>query len=424
MYYYYLFGALIIITTIFTYINHQFVKLPAPIAVTIFSLITSIVLLIIKSVFPQLTTSIQESVDAVDFKFLVMDVLLGFLLFAGSFKLNFAELKKEAKPILSLSVISTLISTFVVGYLIYFFLRFINYPIPLIYCLLFGSLISPTDPLAALSILRKAGIPKSFELKVTGESLLNDGIAIVIFTTIYEVASSSQSFSFLHTVLLFLREAGGGFLFGLTIGYGGFFLLKTIDNYKVEILITVVIAMAGYALANMLHVSGPLAMVVAGLLTGGQRKKQIMTNESEKFVTIFWDITDDFLNVILFLLIGFEMLVIHLHTSIIYIAAVAIVILLFARFISVLLPVALLRKQFEKHAIAMLTWGGLRGALSIALALTLPIKMYRNEILAITYFIAVFSIVVQGLTIGRLARKLGTGHGEATITVEEETKIK
>jgi monovalent cation:H+ antiporter, CPA1 family len=178
--------------------------------------------------------------------------------------------------------------------------------------------------------------------------------------------------------------------------------------------------MAGYAAANMLNVSGPLAMVVAGIATGGQRKKQIMTTESEKIVTIFWDLTDDFLNVILFLLIGFEMLVIHLHASIIYIAAVAILILLFARFISVLLPVALFRKKFEKHAVTMLTWGGLRGALSIALALTLPIKMHRNEILAITYFIAVFSIIVQGLTIGKLAKKLGTRHGEKTVTVQEE----
>jgi monovalent cation:H+ antiporter, CPA1 family len=394
--------------------------LPAPIAVIIFSLITSTILLTLKSVFPQVTEAIQGSVRAVDFQFLVMDVLLGFLLFAGSFKLNFEELKKEAKPILSLSTISTLISTFVVGYLIFFFLKAVNYQIPLVHCLLFGSLISPTDPLAALAILRKAGIPKSFELKVTGESLLNDGFAIVIFTTVYQVADSSEPFNFFHTVMLFLQEAGGGVLFGLLIGYAGYHLLKTINNYKVEILITIVIAMAGYAAANMLHVSGPLAMVVAGIATGGQRKKQIMTTESEKIVTIFWDLTDDFLNVILFLLIGFEMLVIHLHASIIYIAAVAILILLFARFISVLLPVALFRKKFEKHAVTMLTWGGLRGALSIALALTLPIKMHRNEILAITYFIAVFSIIVQGLTIGKLARKLGTRHGEKTVTVAEE----
>lgn len=409
MYYYYLVVWIIIVTTVFTYLNHQFVRLPAAIAVIIFSVITSAILLIVKKYFPGVITEIQRSIGSINFNSLVMNVLLGFLLFAGSFKLNLDELKKEAKAILSLALFSTSVSTFTVGYLIYFFLQIINYPIPLIHCFLFGALISPTDPLAALSILQKAGIPKSFELKVTGESLLNDGIAIVIFTTIYQIASSDQPFDFLDSLMLFAKEAGGGFLFGCAIGYGGFFAIKTINNYKVEILITIIIATAGYSAANMIHVSGPLAMVVAGLITGGKRKEHIMSGESTRFVNMFWSITDDFLNVVLFLLIGFEMLVIPLESSIIFTGIVAILILLVSRFISILLPVFLLKRYFEKNAIPILTWGALRGAVSIALALALPAKMHRQDILALTYFIAVFSIIVQGLTIGKLTKRLETG---------------
>jgi CPA1 family monovalent cation:H+ antiporter len=335
--------------------------------------------------------------------------MLGFLLFAGGIHLNAQELNKARASILTFSTISVLISTAIVGGLLFFLCRLLNQPIPLVYCLLFGALISPTDPIAVLSILRQSGISPSLEIKITGESLFNDGVGIVVFLCIYQVAEAGLGhLSPGQVVLLFSQQAGGGLLLGVALGYAGYLLLRSIDYYQVELLITLAIVMGGSLLAEKFHVSGPLAMVMAGLITGNKTRQQGMSDTSREYIDKFWSMTDNLLNAILFLLIGLEMLAIPFTLPVLWLGLCAILIVLIARYISVLLPISLLRYNtcFEKNAIGVLTWGGLRGGLSVALALSVPASMYGQRFVAITYIVVLFSIIVQGLTIGKLARRL------------------
>ncbi len=287
-------------------------------------------------------------------------------------------------------------------------MKIIGQPFDYINCLLFGALISPTDPIAVLGILKEAGIPKSLEIKITGESLFNDGVAVVIFTSIYQLAKIGiENLKVMDVVFLFLREAEGGLLLGLLIGYAGYILLKSIDNYKVEVLITISIVTGGYSLAELLHVSGPLAMVAAGIITGNAGRKYAMSNTTQNYIDKFWEMIDEILNSLLFILIGFEILVIEANPYFL-IGLFAIAALLVARFVSVGIPIALMKfkREFVKHSIWILTWGGLRGGISVALALSLQDSMYKSIIVSITYIIVLFSIIVQELTIGKLVKKL------------------
>jgi CPA1 family monovalent cation:H+ antiporter len=335
-----------------------------------------------------------------------MKIMLSFLLFAGGFHLNAHRLAAQKWPILVLATVGILISTFLVGGAFYLLFSLFGIHVPFIACLLFGSLISPTDPIAVLAILKSAGIPESLELKIAGESLFNDGVAVVLFTTILQVAMSSNSnFELSSAFGLFAREALGGALMGAGLGSLGYLALKSIDNYKIETMITLAIVMGGYLLADKLHVSGPIAMVVAGIITGNTGK-QAVVDHSRDYVGRFWELIDEILNAFLFLLIGFEMLVINKDPVLMGIGAIGIVVVLLSRWISVALPVLALRRRlpFERHAIALLTWGGLRGGLSVAMALSIPLALERETFVTITYVIVVFSIVVQGLTVGRLGR--------------------
>lgn len=336
-----------------------------------------------------------------------MKIMLSFLLFAGSLHIDANKLNKEKWPVIVLATIGTFISTFVVSIMTYYLFVIFNIQVPYIYCLLFGGLISPTDPIAVMGILKEAGIPKSLELKIAGESLFNDGVAVVVFLTILEVAANGTSnFSISGTAILFLREAGGGLLFGAVLGYLAYLLIKSIDNYRVEVLITLTVVMCGYSLADYLHLSGPLAIIVAGIFLGTKGKGEGLSEISRDYLGKFWDLLDEIFNAVLFLLIGMEMLVIKVNPLIMVVGAVMIVLVLLARYISVILPVAFLRRwiKFEKNAVLILTWGGLRGGISVALALSLPQAMHRDEFVLITYIIVVFSIVVQGLTIGKVAK--------------------
>lgn len=299
---------------------------------------------------------------------------------------------------------------FVVGVLVWLLFGWFKMPIPLIHCLLFGALISPTDPIAVLGILKKANIPASLELKISGESLFNDGVAIVIFVSLAEIArSSSGDVSIISIGKLFLIEALGGIAFGLLLGYIGYWALRSIDDYKVEVLITLAIVSGGYFLAGRLHLSGPLAMVIAGIFTGNKSKREGMSDLTRDYLGKFWEMVDEILNAVLFLFIGVEMLIIKINPTVFYIGIISIGIVLFARWVSVYLPVSLMRftVRFEKHAVKIMTWGGLRGGISVALALSLSSGMHREQFVLITYIIVVFSILVQGLTIGKLAKKLG-----------------
>lgn len=400
---------IISVSAAFAYVNYRYIKLPATIGIMILSLVSSIVLVFVGRYYPDFSDFVIRLVSSIDFHDLLMDIMLSFLLFAGAIHIDATSLKQERWPIMSLATVGTLISTLIVGGLLYFLFILFGQSIDFIYCLLFGALISPTDPIAVLGILKKANIPRSLEHKISGESLFNDGIAVVIFITIMEIAEAGlDSMSVVDIILLFLKEAGGGLLYGLGLGYVGFWLLRSIDNYKVEVLITLAIVMGGYAFAQMMHISGPLAMVVAGIITGNKGKEFAMSDVTRDYLGKFWELIDEILNAILFLLIGFEMLVIHTDNTIMLISVISIFIILLARFISVFIPISILKFKIdmEKNAVIMLTWGGLRGGISVALALSLPQNMFRDEFVAITYIIVIFSIIVQGLTVGKVAKKL------------------
>ena len=375
----------------------------------IIALISSLLFIGFGNIYPQISVQAVRVINALDFHTLLMKVMLSFLLFAGAIHINAQSLKKEGLPILTFATVGTILSTFIVGGLMFFVFKLFHLPIGFIYCLLFGALISPTDPIAVLGILRHARIPPSLELKISGESLFNDGIAVVIFISILEIAvAGTDHLSFTDVSLLFLQEAGGGLLFGALLGYLGYRALRSVDNYQVEVLITLAMVMGGYALADLLHISGPLAMVVAGIITGNIGKGMAMSDVTRDYVGKFWEVIDEILNSILFLLIGFEMLVIKWTPQLLLIGVITVLIVLLARWISVAIPVFFLRfkNTFEKNAIPILTWGGLRGGISVALALSLPGEMFKDEFVVITYVVVVFSILVQGLTIGKLAKKL------------------
>lgn len=393
----------------FAYINHRFIKLPSTIGIMLLSLVSSIALVLFGKWTPDIFHSLTEMVKTLDFYDLLINMMLSFLLFAGAIHINSNELKQERLPVLAFATLGTVLSTFIVGGLMYMLFSILDRPIDIIYCLLFGALISPTDPIAVLGILKKAKIPRTLEMKISGESLFNDGVGVVIFLTLLEIAHAGiDQVSGTDIIMLFVKEAGGGILYGAILGYVGFLLLKSIDNYKVEVLITLAIVMGGYTLANAMHISGPLAMVVAGIITGNQGRELGMSDVTRDYLGKFWELIDETMNAVLFLLIGLEMLVVDIDNRVLILGGLSIIVVLFARWLAVVFPVFLLKRwvNFERHAIAMLTWGGLRGGISVALALSLPVDMFRNEFVSLTYIIVIFSIIAQGLTIGKLAKRV------------------
>lgn len=399
----------IVLAALFAYINHRLIKWPPTIGIMVLSLISSILLVLLGNFRPLLSEKAIQLANSVDFQDILMNFMLSFLLFAGAIHIDAGKLKRERWPVILLATIGILISTFLVGGLTWYLFQLFAFPIPFIYCLLFGSLISPTDPIAVMGILKEARIPSSLEVKIAGESLFNDGVAVVIFISIAQIARSADgSFSAFEVGKLFLQEAIGGLTFGGLIGYLGFLALRSIDNYKVEVMITLAMVMGGYTMAAHLHISGPLAMVVAGIIIGNKAKEEGMSDQSRDYLDKFWHLIDEILNAVLFLFIGLEMLIIKINTTVMIIAGLSILTVLAARWVSVVVPILLLRTKirFENHAIAILTWGGLRGGISVALALSLSAHMYRDEFVLITYIIVVFSILAQGLTIGKLAKQL------------------
>jgi len=397
----------VVLAAIFAYINFRVVKWPPAIGIMILSLACSIVIVLLRGFDIALLNRLATAAYAINFREILLNFLLSFLLFAGAMHLDAKKLRHERLPVTVLALFGTVISAVLTGYLTWLVFGWFNHPVPLVYCLIFGTVIAPTDPVAVLSILRQAHIPVSLELKISGESLFNDGVGVVLFVSMIDAARSG-SFSFSTFSWLFLQEAGGGLALGLFLGYIGFLLLRSVEDYKVEVLITLALVTGGYWLADHLHISGPLAMVVAGLITGNKSRTEGLSASSWDYLGKFWELIDEILNAILFMLIGLEMVVVKLEPVVLALGLVAIVIMLLSRWVSVALPVWLLKKKvrFERHAIAILTWGGLKGGLSIALALSLPIEMYRDTFVQITYVIVIFSILVQGLSIGNVARRL------------------
>lgn len=400
---------LITVSALFSFVNHRFIKLPTAIGLMLISLVVSLLLLAAgKLGWGQLESQARLFLDSIDFNETLMQGMLSFLLFAGALHINLDDLAKQKWVISSLATVGILTSTFLVGGITYYLLGFFGLHLDFIYCLLFGSLISPTDPIAVLGILKSANAPKTLETKIAGESLFNDGMAVVVFIVLLGIATGGHEVSAGHIALLFLEEAVGGVVFGFALGWLTYKMLKQVDNYQVEILLTLALVMGGYALAAAIHTSGPIAVVVAGLLIGNQGRMLAMSEHSREHLDTFWELIDEILNAVLFVLIGLEVLVLPFTQDVLLASLALIPLVLVARFISVGLPINLLRmrRDFSPGTIKILTWGGLRGGISVALALSLPPSDARDIILAITYTIVVFSIVVQGLTIGKLVKSV------------------
>ena len=399
---------LIVLSSIFGYINQRFIKLPSAIGLMLITILFTLSVVIISFFDDTLLQQEKEFIQSIDFKTVLLDIMLSFLLFAGALHTNFAELKAQRKPVIAFATLGILISTFLSGVFVYYLLQLIQFPVDFIYCLLFGALISPTDPIAVLGIMKKVGAPKNLEIKIVGESLFNDGVGVVIFLTIYQIAKGATAISLGDITQLFLIEVLGGLALGLLIGWICYRLMKTIDDYDTEVIITLAAVMGGTLLAQKLHVSAPLAMVTAGLLIGEDTiKKNSMSKITQQYVDKFWELIDVLLNTILFVLIGMEILVLTLETTYILAGFIVIPFLLIARYISLLLPIKLYATKlgFAPKTNLIMTWGGLRGGISIALALSLTHDMHRDLFLVITYIVVVFSILIQGLTVGKLIKK-------------------
>ena len=407
------FSIIFTIAALFNYINYKWLKLPTTIGLMILSLILIIPITLSKTVFPEFYTFFCDIIVNADFKTLLLDGILSFLLFAGALHVNLEALAKEKKAIFLFATLGVLISTFIVGSLVFFGAQWIGLELPFLHALLFGALISPTDPIAVMSILKEANISKSLGIKIEGESLFNDGIGVVIFSGILLIATATGVHSSAEIGaeigVLFLEEVVGGLLYGLVIGFLGLKFIHSLkENPQLAVMISLAIVMGGTAGAFMLHISAPLAMVVAGLLIGNKIHVNEDKNPVQKAINSFWEILDDVFNGILFVLIGLAIHLLEFNTGYILLGALTILIVLLARFISVFLPYSLLKHTEKKpiKTIAILTWGGLRGGISIALALSLSKELSGDLILHITYIIVLFSIIVQGLSIGKVVKKL------------------
>ncbi|MEM7551092.1 MAG: sodium:proton antiporter [Bacteroidota bacterium] len=415
---------LVVLAAAFTYLNIHFLKLPSTIGLMILAMTMSVTIIIAGYFIPELQQAAIDIMTKFEFTEVLLNVMLSFLLFAGALEVDLKTLREEKWTILLLATAGVLISTFIVGSLMYYVFSLMELPVEFIICLLFGALISPTDPIAVLSLVKKLGVSKNMEIKIAGESLFNDGIGVVVFLTIFGIAfpelsghggGHDEGINPLSVLTLFLVEVGGGLSLGLALGWVGFQLLKIIsnDHVELEVLITLSLVMAGTKTAELIHVSGPLAMVVMGLFLsqkGSVQKEEKVTGE---YVYKFWHLVDEALNAILFILIGLEMIYISTKFRVDYftVGMIGIGVVLLGRLIGVWLPIMFLsiKRKFEKFTISILTWGGLRGGISVALALSLPeyeVNGYdvTGLIIALTYSVVVFSILVQGLTIGKLVK--------------------
>ena len=397
---------LITISAVFSYINHRTIRLPNTIGVMLIALLGSLALILLGPLSLGLKESTRQLLNSIDFDETLLHGMLSFLLFAGALHINLSDLYQQRRIISLLATVGVVGSTFIIGAATWRILGLLGIELSFIFCLLFGSLISPTDPIAVLSILKKAVVPKSLEVKISGESLFNDGVAVVVFLVLLKLASGTEPVSFWSISKLFAVEALGGIVYGIIIGLISFWMLKSVDNYQVEILITLALVSGGYALADYLHISGPIAVVVAGLLIGNHGRMLAMSETTRDHLDTFWELVDEILNAVLFVLIGLEVMILSFSKAYLLAGVILIPIVVLSRFISVGIPVAILRpfRSFSPHVVKILTWGGLRGGISVALALSLPAGTQRDVILFMTYSIVVFSIVFQGLTIGKLVR--------------------
>ncbi|TCP02420.1 cation:proton antiporter [Caldimonas thermodepolymerans] len=402
-------GVLFTLVAIFGYLNHRFVRLPDTLGITAVGLLVSAVVAGIATLFPDahLARKAQELASQIDFTDVVFHGLLSLLLFAGALHVDLGKLREHRLPVFLLATVGVLISTAVVGLGFYYVAQAFGFNISLLWCLAFGALISPTDPIAVLAVLKNAGASPAVEAKITGESLFNDGTAVVAFLTLVGLASGTAELSASSIASALAREVIGALVVGLAVGYGASFLLRDLDSYGIEILITLAMATAGYSLAELLHVSAPLAVVIMGLVLGNHGAAKHMSEKTREHLDNFWHLLDELLNLVLFGLIGLEVIALAFHWSDIWLGIAAVPVVLIARLASVGIPLAALRnfRQSSPHAVKIMTWGGLRGGISIALALSLPAFEGRDMVIGVTYVVVIFSLLVQATTLGELVRR-------------------
>ncbi|MCH7977566.1 MAG: sodium:proton antiporter [Acidobacteria bacterium] len=406
---------LITLAAVFSYINHRYIGLPVTIGVMLIALAMSLMLNLLGWFGLGVEQQAVIWLARIDFDKTLLHGMLSFLLFAGALHIDINDLAERKWTIGTLATVGTLLSSLLVGVLTWWVLGWVGIELSFIYCLLFGSLISPTDPIAVLGILKTAKAPKSLETKITGESLFNDGVGIVIFLVFLEVATGTHEVSASHIGMLFVQEAIGGLLFGLGLGYLTYRMLQSVDNYQVEVLLTLALVAGGYGLAGALHLSGPIAIVVAGLFIGNHGRLFGMSDTTRHHLDVFWELVDEVLNAVLFVLIGLEVLVLTFTLDYLLASLLMIPLVLFARFVAIGIPITLLRsfRPFSPGVVRIMTWGGLRGGISVALALSIPPGPERDVILPITYAVVIFSIVVQGLTLKKLVKRTMLRYAEA-----------
>ena len=406
-------AACLVVTALLAYLNHRFVRLPTAIGVMAAALTLSLILVGLNAwdLAPGWRRYGDALVNAIDFSTLLMQGMLSILLFAGALHVDLQALRVRAGPVAALAVLGTFLSTVLVGLTMSWALPWVGVPLPLIDCLLFGALIAPTDPIAVMGILKSAHAPKELELVIVGESLFNDGVGVVIFVLLLATLNSGHAPDATQAMMALLREAGGGLAYGLALGALTLWLLRTVDNYTVEVLLTLAVVTGGYAWAGRLHISGPLAMVVVGLMVGNQGRHSAMSVTTRRYLDVFWEMLDEVLNAVLFVTMGLVIARVPFLPGAGAAVALAIGVTLAVRTVTVGLPVAMASRWFQlpEGSWKVLTWGGLRGGISVALALSLPAGHARDVIVALTYGVVVFSILVQGLTIGPVTRRAMAG---------------
>lgn len=403
---------LIVLAGAFGAINYFFLRLPSAIGILVVALLASLALIGIDLVLPQVefTTRLREDVEALEFSNALLEGMLGLLLFAGGLHVKVEDLKAEAWSVALMATIGVALSTAIAGFGFHWLTG-----TPILVALVFGALISPTDPVAVLGVLREADLRRSLEAKIAGESLFNDGVGYVIFLLLVGLAfpgaghgGADHETSAADAILLFVQEAFGGAILGAVLGWIVFRMMRRIDDYPLEVLLSLGLAFGGYQLAIALHFSGPIMAVVAGLFIGHVGVKHGMSDQTRNYVQAFWTLIDEILNAILFLLIGIEVFAVQFDMDAVTVGLISIALALVARLAAVAVPILALRliRHYPRDVIPIMTWGGLKGGISVALALSLPDSEFKPLILTVTYMVVVFSIIVQGLTIAPLASRL------------------
>ncbi|WP_233805169.1 cation:proton antiporter [Paraburkholderia sp. HP33-1] len=401
-------GALFTIVALFGVLNYRFIKLPDTLGITAVGLVVCVGISALGFYYPAMAIAARKIVVQIDFADVVFHGLLSLLLFAGALHVDLSKMRTQRSAVLLLATIGVLISIAVVSFGVYYAAQWLGHPVSLPWCLVFGALISPTDPIAVLSVLKRAGAPESLETTITGESLFNDGTGVVAFLTLVGLATGASEFSAGAIAFDLLREVAGALVLGAALGFGASLLLRGIDSYPVEILITLALATGGYSLVEALHVSGPLAVVVMGLVIGNHGASTSMSEKTREHLFNFWDLLDELLNLVLFGLIGLEIIALSLRVEIVWLGLATIPVVLLARGVSVAIPLLALQnfRRLNPHSAVVLTWGGLRGGISIALALSLPEFPGREMFIGVTYLVVVFSLLIQATTLGPLIRRL------------------